>query len=73
MTSVFFNSDPVVDFDSAQRSDRQFFGRLFHALLERGVYLPPSALESWFLTTTHSRQDVQKTCAAFAEAIDELA
>ena len=43
MISVFFTDAPVLDFDDAQRTDKALFARLFHALLKRGVYLPPSA------------------------------
>jgi glutamate-1-semialdehyde 2,1-aminomutase len=71
MISVFFNEKPVWDFDDAGRSDKALFGRLFHALLKRGVYLPPSALESWFLTASHSEQDIDRTVEAFSHALKE--
>ena len=69
MISVFFTSTPVTDFSSAQATNKALFGRLFHALLDKGVYLPPSALESWFLNASHSEDDIDKTIEAFANAL----
>jgi glutamate-1-semialdehyde 2,1-aminomutase len=71
MISVFFTSSPVRNFDDAQTTEKSFFGRLFHALLRRGVYLPPSALEAWFLTAAHTDADIDRTAEAFAEALVE--
>jgi glutamate-1-semialdehyde 2,1-aminomutase len=71
MISVFFTSTPVVDFATAQTTDRALFGRLFHALLARGVYLPPSALEAWFMTDAHTDSDIDQTIDVFGEALRE--
>lgn len=71
MISVFFNDHPVRNFDDAQRSDKKLYGKLFHALLARGVYLPPSALESWFITTAHTPKDIDRTAEAFEAALKE--
>ncbi|WP_025227049.1 glutamate-1-semialdehyde 2,1-aminomutase [Fimbriimonas ginsengisoli] len=73
MISVFFTEMPVRDFADAQTTDRALFGKLFHGLLSRGVYLPPSALESWFLTTAHTDADIDLTVEAFEEALREAA
>lgn len=51
MMSVFFHDDPVRDLTSAAKADARRFAKLFHGLLERGVALPPSGLESWFIST----------------------
>jgi glutamate-1-semialdehyde 2,1-aminomutase len=72
MISVFFTEMPVRDFADAGTTDRALFGRLFHALLARGVYLPPSALEAWFLTLAHSDEDIDRTVEAFEEALIEV-
>jgi glutamate-1-semialdehyde 2,1-aminomutase len=72
MVSVFFTPTPVNDFDTAQQTDKALFGRLFHALLRRGVYLPPSALEAWFLTAAHTNDDIDRTLAAFEDALREV-
>jgi glutamate-1-semialdehyde 2,1-aminomutase len=50
MLSVFFTEDPVNDFDAARASETWRFPAFFHALLERGVYPPPSAFEAWFVS-----------------------
>lgn len=71
MISVFFTETPVRNYDDAQKTDRALFGRLFHGLLRRGVYLPPSALEAWFLNASHSLADVDTTVSAFREALSE--
>ncbi|MFI5386247.1 MAG: glutamate-1-semialdehyde 2,1-aminomutase [Fimbriimonadales bacterium] len=71
MISVFFASNPVTNFAEAKASDTAFFSKLFHALLKRGVYLPPSALESWFLNLSHTAEDVDRTIEAFDQAMRE--
>ncbi|MDO4888796.1 MAG: glutamate-1-semialdehyde 2,1-aminomutase [Actinomycetaceae bacterium] len=51
--SVFFREDPVVDYADAQAQDTAAYGRFFHAMLDEGVALPPSAFEAWFLSAAH--------------------
>jgi glutamate-1-semialdehyde 2,1-aminomutase len=68
---MFFTAEPVTDFESAQTTDRAFYGRLFHELLRRGIYLPPSALESWFFTATHTISIIDQTVDVFADALRE--
>ena len=53
MFSVFFGPDEVTDYDVARRQDTFRYTGFFHAMLERGVYLPPSAFEAWFLSAAH--------------------
>ncbi|HWA82569.1 MAG TPA: glutamate-1-semialdehyde 2,1-aminomutase, partial [Fimbriimonadaceae bacterium] len=72
MISVFFAAEPVTNFAEAKASDTAFFAKLFHALLRRGVYLPPSALEAWFLNLAHTPEDVDRTVEAFAAAMAEV-
>ena len=61
MFSVFFtDAGPAVrDFDDAQRTDSAAYAAFFHAMLDRGVYLPPSAYEAWFLSAAHDDRAVQ--------------
>lgn len=73
MISMFFARDAVRDFDAAQASDKAFFGRLFHALLRRGIYLPPSALEAWFFSLAHTEADIEETVNAVGASLRELA
>lgn len=64
MISVFFTDGPVSNFKEASKTDRELFGRFFHHLLDNGVYLPPSAYESWFISTAVTAADVDQTLAA---------
>lgn len=69
MISVFFTPEPVTNFTDAQATDRAFFARLFNDLLDRGVYLPPSALESWFISVAHTESVVDFTLEAFQASL----
>jgi len=64
MISVHFGNHPVRDFASAAASNIDRFKDYFHALLNAGIYLPPSAYESWFLNNALSYEDIDKTIAA---------
>lgn len=69
MISVFFTPSAPWNFDEASLTNRERYARLFHALLERGVYLPPSALESWFFTLSHDESVLEAALAAFRAAV----
>jgi glutamate-1-semialdehyde 2,1-aminomutase len=62
--TLFFSDAAVTDFASAKRSDSARFGRFFHELLERGVYLPPAQLEAGFISGAHTENDVDAFIAA---------
>jgi glutamate-1-semialdehyde 2,1-aminomutase len=64
MFTWFFTQGPVTDWDSAAKSDTEAFGRFFRAMLENGIYLPPSQYEAAFLGAAHTEEDVQQTIAA---------
>jgi glutamate-1-semialdehyde 2,1-aminomutase len=68
MITVFFSAGPVVDYATAKASDTRLFGRFFHAMLKRGVYLPPAQFEAAFVSLAHSESDIDTTAAAAAEA-----
>ena len=68
MFSVFFAEGPVRDFDDAQRTDTAAYAAFFHAMLDRGVHLPPSAYEAWFLSAAHDDRAVQTVLDALPEA-----
>jgi glutamate-1-semialdehyde 2,1-aminomutase len=72
MISLHFTDTPVKDFASAAKVDNQTFKKYFHGMLKRGVYLPPSAFESYFLNDTTSYKDLDKTLEAFSETLKEL-
>ncbi|HEV7573111.1 MAG TPA: glutamate-1-semialdehyde 2,1-aminomutase [Thermoanaerobaculia bacterium] len=58
MWTIFFTEGPVIDFESADRSNRDKFARFFHLMLGEGVYLPPSQLESAFFSAAHAKKDI---------------
>ncbi len=64
MLTLFFTDQTVIDFDTAKTSDTDTFSRYFNALLEAGIYLPPSQYESWFVSIAHTREDLDKTIDA---------
>jgi glutamate-1-semialdehyde 2,1-aminomutase len=68
MFTWFFTKGPVTDWVSAAKSDTEAFGRFFRAMLENGIYLPPSQFEAAFLGGAHSKQDVAQTIAAAKQA-----
>ena len=67
MFTFFFSSGPVTDWDSAKQCDTARFGRFFHHMLERGVYLAPSQFEAAFLSTAHTEEDIRHTVEAARE------
>jgi glutamate-1-semialdehyde 2,1-aminomutase len=73
MFTVFFTAAPVTDFQSACTSDTTRYGKFFHALLERGVYLAPSQFEACFVSLAHTRKDIATTIRAASEAFHLLA
>ncbi len=72
MISVHFSGKPVRNFADAGTADNAFFNQFFHAMLRRGVYLPPSAYESWFISNAVTGSDLDNTINAAAEALKEL-
>ncbi len=68
MLTWFFNDRPVHNYASALQSDRGAFARFFHAMLDRGIYLPPSQFESLFVSAAHSEEDVNATVDAARES-----
>lgn len=64
MFTFFFTDQPVTDWESAARSDKERFGRFFHHMLERGVYLAPSQFEAGFVSAAHTEDDILSTASA---------
>ncbi|HKX25709.1 MAG TPA: aminotransferase class III-fold pyridoxal phosphate-dependent enzyme, partial [Actinomycetota bacterium] len=73
LLSVFFGERPVRDYTGAAEADHRTFGRFFHAMLDRGVYLPPSGYEAWFPGTAHGEVEVDRTVTAAREAAKVVA
>jgi glutamate-1-semialdehyde 2,1-aminomutase len=72
MISVHFSDHPVIDFASASSANNELFKKYFHAMLQWGIYLPPSAFESWFLNYALTKEDLDKTIEATKESLNEL-
>jgi glutamate-1-semialdehyde 2,1-aminomutase len=68
MITVFFCPGPVTDYATAKASDTRRFARFFHAMLERGVYLPPAQFEAAFVSLAHGEEEIGATVAAAGEA-----
>ena len=68
MFTWFFAPRPVTDWTSAAKSDTEAFGRFFRAMLDQGVYLPPSQFEAAFLSAAHTEEDIQQTITAAKQA-----
>jgi glutamate-1-semialdehyde 2,1-aminomutase len=72
MFCFFFSQQPVTNWDTAAQCDTQTFARFFRAMLERGVYFPPSQYESWFFSTAHTDEIVVATIQAAQTAFAEI-
>ena len=73
MGCVFFSAEPVTDYAGASRCDTAAYGRYFHAMLDRGVYLAPSQFECFFVSTAHTSEDIERTVKAAQEAFAVVA
>ena len=69
MWGFFFHQGPVHDFESAKESDVELFRRFFHAALERGIYLAPSAFEAGFVSAAHGDREVNETLNRLEDAM----
>lgn len=72
MWTSFFTNEPVVDWDTANKCDRQKYGQFFHAMLEEGVYLAPSQFEAAFVSLAHTDEVIQQTLEAAQKVIHRL-
>jgi glutamate-1-semialdehyde 2,1-aminomutase len=72
MISLHFSEKPVQNFADAAAADNATFNRFFHLMLDRGIYLPPSAFETWFLSNALSTTDIDATLAAAKDSIAAL-
>jgi glutamate-1-semialdehyde 2,1-aminomutase len=72
LLTVFFSAEPVRDYDGARAADHDAHAAFCRALLDRGVYPPPSQYEAWFPSLAHGDDHVERTIAAAREAFAEL-
>ncbi|WP_280703619.1 glutamate-1-semialdehyde 2,1-aminomutase [Kitasatospora sp. GP82] len=68
MFSVFFTDEQVTNYDEAKRQQAYRFNGFFHSMLSQGVYLPPSAFESWFVSASHDERAIERIAAALPAA-----
>ena len=66
LLTLFLAEGPIRDFDRAAAADAEAYGALFRALLERGVYVPPSPFEAWFVSLAHGDEEIDATVTAVA-------
>ena len=68
MFSVFFTGPEVANYEDAKKQESFRFTAFFHSMLAQGVYLPPSAFESWFVSTAHDERAIERIAAALPAA-----
>jgi glutamate-1-semialdehyde 2,1-aminomutase len=73
VVTPFFTSEPVRDYRSALRADTRRYAAFFQAMLDEGIYGPPSQFEAWFLSGAHTVDDVRTTVAAARRAMKKVA
>lgn len=72
MMTLFFSTEPVVDYQSALRADTAQYSSFFQRMLQRGIYLAPSQFEAAFLSTAHTEEDIFQTIDAFVGAMRDM-
>jgi len=72
MISVHFSESQVIDFATSASSDMQVFNKFFHFMLGQGIYLPPSAFETWFVSYALSKNDIDKTIDAAEQFLNQV-
>jgi glutamate-1-semialdehyde 2,1-aminomutase len=71
LLTVFFGPGPYEDFAAVAACDFERHARFCRAMLDRGIYLPPSQFEAWFLSLAHDEDSIDRTLAAFGESLEE--
>lgn len=72
MMTIFFSDSPVFDYQSALQADCNQFAKFFHAMLDKGIYLPPSQFEAMFVSMAHTDEDINATIEAARIAFSEV-
>jgi len=72
MGCLFFNDKPVHNYDDAKASDTEAYGRYFHAMLHNGVYIAPAQFEAWFISASHSEDDIAQTVERQFDALKRI-
>lgn len=72
MIGYFLNEGPVTNFEQANKSDLKLFAQMYREMAKEGVFLPPSQFEGTFLSTAHTKEDIEKTIEAFDKAFERI-
>ncbi|QGH35196.1 glutamate-1-semialdehyde 2,1-aminomutase [Gracilibacillus salitolerans] len=72
MVGVFFADEPVVNYETASKSDTEAFAIYYRTMAEEGIFLPPSQFEGLFLSMAHTDEDIEKTIAVAEKAFEKL-
>jgi glutamate-1-semialdehyde 2,1-aminomutase len=72
MMCMFFTEEPVEDFNGAIKSNTEMYGKYFHEMLKRGIYLAPAQFEALFISTAHTNDDLDKTIKAHKESLEKI-
>ncbi|MCI2947727.1 glutamate-1-semialdehyde 2,1-aminomutase [Staphylococcus caledonicus] len=72
MIGYFLNEGPVTNFDEANKSDLELFSNMYREMAKEGIFLPPSQFEGTFLSTAHTKEDIEKTIQAFYNALSRI-
>lgn len=70
--TIYFTTETVVNYEQAEATDSEMFGRFFKLMLNQGIHLAPSKYEAWFLTTEHTEEDIETTLKAVDYAFSQL-
>ena len=73
MWTSFFTDEPVIDWTTANRSNREQYGKFFHAMLDNGVYLAPSQFEAAFVSLAHTDEIINQTIEAARKSLESIA
>ena len=71
--TVYFTNEKIENYDQAENTDGEMFGRFFKLMLQQGINLAPSKYEAWFITIAHTEEDIDATIAATEKAFEQLA
>ncbi|GAA0601366.1 glutamate-1-semialdehyde 2,1-aminomutase [Virgibacillus siamensis] len=72
MVGFFFTNQPVINFETAQTSNLDYFAQYYRSMIDEGIFLPPSQFEGLFLSTAHTDEDIEKTIAAVRKAFEAI-
>ena len=70
---MFFAAQPVTDYGGAKRSDTKRYAQFFREMLDRGIFLAPSQFEAAFVSTMHTKEDIDRTLAAAKASLEAIA